>query len=270
MHPVHSEAAKAKNLGTPMSRRAHIVSAISVKPDVQIFFERLSSCSRESGRAFTCSSSRAPIRSKRSCARSGSSQSAIAATKIVWPATGDSLLLSIQQFLGNVFRLASSKLRGRAGFRVIRHTDLMSQAIRVRTAAASVHNAQVPDAFPPWGTISGLLASSSLESRTIFQSVMELRRFLTHVLVFVAIQATLSLTVQSTRARVANITRPRIRETNLQQCQRKRDDCRNANIELQKGLSQDNTPLRIKHEFSSNSLTGQKRHTVSALTVKQL
>ena len=232
MHPVHSEAAKAKNLGTPMSRRAHIVSAISVKPDVQIFFGRLTSClTRESGELLPAQAAgRRSARSEAAC--SGSSQSAIAATKIVWPATGDSSLLSIQQFLGNVFRLASSKLRGRAGFRVIRHTDLMSQAIRVRTAAASVHNAQVPDAFPPRGTISGLLASSSLESRTIFQGVMEPRRFLTHVLVFVAIQATLSLTVQSTRARVANITRPRIRETNLQQCQRKRDDCRNANIEL--------------------------------------
>jgi hypothetical protein len=87
-------------------------------------------------------------------------------------------------------------------------------------ATASVRNAHIPATLIPWRAVAGTLAASNLESLGLLRGSAVLRQLLANMLVFIAIQTTISLTVENAQARVADITdvaASGVRETHLGQ-----------------------------------------------------
>ena len=83
----------------------------------------------------------------------------------------------------------------------------MREAISVRMAATSIRTAHISHTFIAWSAFSGTLAALNMESHPgIWRGVAFFPHCLTYVLLFIAIQTAVGLTVENAQASIADIT----------------------------------------------------------------
>ena len=83
----------------------------------------------------------------------------------------------------------------------------MWQALSTRKAATSIRTAHICGALPPRAAVARSLAALNMESHPgVFGNVVFFSHCFTYVLLFIAIQTAVGLTVENAQASIADIT----------------------------------------------------------------